>query len=229
MKKNESMIAVMQILVAAEQSLADHRINHEISARTLSKAGLDMIIKCLYADGVWWVSGLRYMLKRARNKRFIQALSDNLACETGYSGGSAHMVLLDDFIESICLKIDMNDPIYRDATKRAQQENLMLKKATEPQKAGFMLATEHIFPKMLQVIRPAVLDHYPKAIMNYIDEHIEVDADEHAIWMQESVEQIIAESEEYTSEIMEEMNNVVLSSMYPLDIAIGASSKSLIS
>ena len=113
MSTNTKMLALENILQQAENAIERHSFNSLVSGSRLTKESLDALIMQLYADGVWWVSGLRYMHARARNERFKKALADNIACETGTSGGTAHMVLLDNFVDSIGLRIDMKNPIYK--------------------------------------------------------------------------------------------------------------------
>jgi pyrroloquinoline quinone (PQQ) biosynthesis protein C len=214
------MNAIMQQIAEAEHSLKNHLITLLIEGKTLPKEALNAILKTFYADGLWWVSALGHMEKEARNPRFKQALLDNYNCETGISGNIPHLQLMENFAASIMLSIDMNDSVYTAALKRAQTENKMIKKATEPTRAGFMLATETLFPTLLQVVRPAIVQHFPMADMKYIDEHIEVDGDEHSKWMRESVEQILVQNPEYFDEVMRGVTEAIHGALFPLTNAV---------
>jgi pyrroloquinoline quinone (PQQ) biosynthesis protein C len=160
------------------------------------------------------------MHKSARNDRFKQALFDNIRCETGANGGVAHTQMAENFMSSIGLMVSMKDVVYSAAVSRALEENNFLKKATEPTRAGFMFATEALFPLMLKVVRPAIILHYPDADMQYIDEHIQVDADEHSEWMKESVKQILSSSRETFDEIITGMNFAMHGALYPFESII---------
>src|SRR3989344_4584330 len=219
LNKATALEAVNELLSSGESKILNHPIVPPINQGKLSKEVLDVILKCFYADGLWWVGALQHMHKNARNERFKKALLDNLNCETGASGGQPHMLLLNNFFESIILTADMKDYVYAQAIKRAQEENKMLRKATEPQKAGFMLATEHLFPTLLSSVRPSIIFHYPDCDMAYIDEHIEVDADEHSIWMKESVMEILHSNIEFLDEVKHGVKKAITGAIFPFKIA----------
>lgn len=214
------MKKIMDQLKSADESLRNHLIALLIESGTLPKEALLTILKCFYADGLWWVSALGHMEKEARNPRFKQALLDNYNCETGISGNTPHLKLMENFAASIMLPIEMNDLVYANALKRAQIENKMLKKATEPTRAGFMLATETLFPIILHIVRPAILHHFPMADMQYIDEHIEVDGDEHSKWMLESVEQLVTENPMLLEETLIGITEAIHGALAPFDSAV---------
>ncbi len=214
------MKKVLDTLKSADENLRNHLIALLIDSGTLPKEALIAILKCFYADGLWWVSALGYMKNEARNARFKQALEDNYNCETGISGNIPHLELMEKFAASIMLPIDMSDSVYKNALTRAQKENKMLKKATEPTRSGFMLATETLFPTILQVVRPAIICHFPMADMRYIDEHIKVDGDEHSQWMRESVEQIVSENSVLFEEVLYGMNEAIHGALAPFASAV---------
>lgn len=220
LNKETAFEAVNQILALGESTIKNHPIVLQILSGKLNKETLNVILLCFYADGLWWVSALQYMHKHTRNPRFKQALLDNLNCETGAGGGTPHMLLLNNFFESIMLSVDMKNPIYAGAIKRAQHENKILHRSTEQQRAGFMLATEHLFPTLLACVRPAIIEHYPDCDMDYIDEHIEVDADEHSIWMKESVIEILNSNIGLADEILQGMKAAEEGAFYPLETAL---------
>lgn len=225
LNKETALSAVNKILTLGESTIMNHAIVLRIREEKLPKELLNVILKCFYADGLWWVSALQYMHKYARNERFKKALLDNLNCETGTDGGIAHMLLLNNFFESIMLSADMKDSVYAKAIRRAQHENKILRRSTEAQKAGFMLVTEHLFPTLLSCVRPAIISNYPDCDMDYIDEHIEVDADEHSIWMKESVMEIIVSNLEFTNEVIQGMNEAFKGAIFPLEMALDETNK----
>lgn len=216
------MAGIMELMQKGEEALINHEVVLLTQEDALDKKILDDLIKCMYADCLWWIPALQYMLRGARNERFKKALTDNIACESGAAGNIAHTALMDSFVDSIGLKIDMNgDPVYLGGLKRAKEEMDFLKKATEPMKAGFMFATESLFPLMLQKLRLAVVAHYPNADMNYWDTHIEVDGDEHAIWMKESVREILASNLDFETEIQKGIETAIHGVIHVLDLVLG--------
>jgi pyrroloquinoline quinone (PQQ) biosynthesis protein C len=215
--QNEASIkSIDALIISGEATIRNHPVVLKIIGGILPKKILNVILLCFYADGLWWVAALQYMQQRARNPRFKKALLDNLNCETGANGGTPHMVLLDNFFESIGLIGNMKDPIYKNAIQRAQAENKMLKQATEQEKAGFMFGTEHLFPVLLNAIRPSIVYHYPNCNMGYIDEHIEVDADEHSIWMKESIIEMLNAKPECFEEIQYGIEQAMHGAFFPL-------------
>ncbi len=211
------MTSILSILDTQRQMIFNHEVVPFITMELLTRAQLDDMVKTFYADNLWWVAALQYMHKAARNDRFKQALHDNIRCETGADGGIAHTQMAENFISSIGLKVSMQDKAYNKAVTRAVEENNFLKKATEPTRAGFMLATEALFPIMLQIVRPVIVFHYPEADMQYIDEHIQVDADEHSQWMAQSVEQILTSGDEVFGEIVKGMEFALHGVLYPFE------------
>jgi len=207
-------------IVKCVRALSEHHILKIINGtdEVAARRALGIIFKSFYADGLWWVAMLRKMHKGATNKRFIQALADNIACETGTDGGTAHTQLMEDFAATINLEIDTDDPVYMTALKRAEKETSLLTDSSEAKRAGFMYGTEELFSFFLKLIRPATLRLFPNADMTYIDEHIEVDSNEHAIWMLESVGQIMEINPELFDEILSGIKESITGTMFPFNL-----------
>ena len=60
---------------------------------------------------------------------------------------------------------------------------------SEPEVAGWLLVAETLVPVMFAALRPSFVGL--GCDTRYFDEHVEVDTDEHAAWMAESVEDVL--------------------------------------
>lgn len=213
------MKKIISLLDQYCNGIKDHSVVQLLQNSLIKKESVNAILKSLYADSLWWVRALEYMESEAQNIRFRQALSDNIACETGKDGGVAHLKLMEDLIRSISLDIDMKDLVYRKTLTRAQEENKMLKGANELQRAAFMLGTETLFPSVLSLIQPVLVEHYPNADMRYVEEHIEVDSGEHSVWMMESVESMLADGGSF-DEVEFGLREAAHGAVFPFNLAV---------
>ena len=67
---------------------------------------------------------------------------------------------------------------------------------SEEQIAGWLMAAETLVPVFFALFRPAFV-RFPNVDMRYLDEHITVDADEHAQWMNEAVLALLRDESSY--------------------------------
>jgi pyrroloquinoline quinone (PQQ) biosynthesis protein C len=142
-----------------------------------------------YSDSITWIPMLAQMKGRAlKSRRLRQAIEDNIAHEAGL-GGISHVTLARDLMRS--LGIRSLEALPTDGL--AKTAGIWLTDAfaeqSEPFLAGWLLTAETLVPEMFAVMKPCYDD---LADTTYFTQHIAVDSDEHATWMAEAVDEVVA-------------------------------------
>ena len=142
-----------------------------------------------YSDSITWIPMLAQMKSRAvRSRRLRAAIEDNIGHEAGL-GGVSHVTLAAQLMRSLGVATLADFPT--DGFGRTAQ--LWLSDAfvemSEPALAGWLLTAETLVPEMFAVMKPC-FDGI--ADTTYFTHHIAVDSDEHAAWMAEAVDDVVA-------------------------------------
>ncbi|MDO8521385.1 MAG: iron-containing redox enzyme family protein [bacterium] len=186
-----SMETVRRLVEEYRGKLTCHPINDLIARRVLP---LEVIRECAaiqYVDSMLWVPMLALMKDRVESPRLQEALRANIRCETG-DAGISHLTLAQSFIRSLGIPPYFGD--YGVQSKLASHPVEIMNAATglnEAQIAGWLLVAETLVPHLFALLRPA-FEGFPEVDLRYLDEHIAVDADEHAQWMDAAVKEILA-------------------------------------
>lgn len=142
-----------------------------------------------YSDSILWIPMLAQMRGKAlRSRRLRDAIADNIAHEAGLHATS-HVQLAVELMRS--LGVTRLDALPTSVFARSAE--LWLSDAfarfAEPEIAGFLLVAETLVPVMFAALEPSF--RRLGCDTRYFTEHIAVDADEHATWMAEAVEDIL--------------------------------------
>jgi hypothetical protein len=125
--------------------------------------------------------------KAIRSRRLRTAIEDNIAHEAGL-GGTSHVTLAVELMRSLGIR-DLA-PFPTDALGKTAALWLSdaFAEVTEPALAGWLYTAETLVPEMFAIMRPC----FAGVDTSYFDHHIAVDSDEHAAWMAEAVDDVIA-------------------------------------
>lgn len=140
-----------------------------------------------YADSITWIPMLAQMKHKAlRSRRLRSAIEDNIGHEAGI-GGYSHVQLAVELMRS--LGVRSLEPYPTEALGKTAALWLSdgFAAMTEPAVAGWLYVAETLVPEMFAIMRRCFA-----ADARYFDEHIHIDADEHAQWMREAIDDVIA-------------------------------------
>lgn len=176
--------------------LADYRaqlVDHPllIAARTgkLSRETLHEFAFHQYSDSILWIPMLAQMKQMARRSpRLRKAIEDNIAHEAGI-GCTSHVHLAVALMRSLGIGELASFPTHTFARSAELWLSDRFVDQSEPEVAGWLLVAESLVPLMFEALRPSFVALGGDT--RYFDEHVEVDTDEHAAWMAESVEEIV--------------------------------------
>lgn len=177
---------IFATLATQRAQLASHPFfaAHELPTHTLHEFAFHQ-----YSDSILWIPMLAQMKGKAlRSTRLRKAIEDNIAHEAGL-GGTSHVTLAVELMRSLGIRTLEPFPTHtfaRSATLWLSDEFV---DEAEPATAGWLLVAETLVPDMFAAIEPAFARI--GANTRYFREHVAVDADEHAQWMTESVEEIV--------------------------------------
>ena len=142
-----------------------------------------------YADSITWIPMLAQMKERAlKSRRLRKAIEDNIAHEAGL-GSTSHVTLAAQLMRSLGVRgLDElpTDGIVRTASLWLTDAFAQM---SEPALAGWLLTAETLVPEMFAVMAPQFTDI---ADTTYFSEHVHIDSDEHARWMAEAVDEVVA-------------------------------------
>lgn len=178
--------------------LEQHPISDLIRAGNLPENILREFSRIQYVDSILWVPMLSLIKGKIKSPRLTRAVRENIICETGING-TPHTTLCKDFVESL------GEPtFYGDTATYAPGSSFPVEVMngmvafSEAQIAGWLMAAETLVPIFFALFRPAFAQ-IKNVDMRYLDEHIAVDADEHAQWMNEAVIELLQDEECYRS------------------------------
>jgi pyrroloquinoline quinone (PQQ) biosynthesis protein C len=172
-----SVLAEHPLLVAARNGWLDTLTLHELAYYQ-------------YSDSITWIPMLAQMKGKAlKSGRLRKAIEDNIGHEAGL-GGTSHVTLAVSLMRS--LGIDRVDGFPTTTLTKEANEWLSAEfaAATEPRIAGWLLTAESLVPLMFATVKPCY-DKIAGCDTTYFSEHVAVDADEHAEWMAEAVDEVV--------------------------------------
>jgi hypothetical protein len=126
--------------------------------------------------------------KALRSRRLRAAIEDNIGHEAGI-GGTSHVTLAAQLMRSLgvhTLTAFPTDGFARTAQLWLSDDFVEM---PEPALAGWLLTAETLVPDLFAVMKPC-FDGI--ADTTYFTHHIAVDSDEHAAWMAEAVDEVVA-------------------------------------
>ncbi len=176
--------------------IANHPIKELIQKKLISNELADEFAKLQYIDSVLWVPMLSIMKDRVTNPKLLESIKENILCESGYNHTS-HITICKNFLESLGIAPFFGQ--YSHYSELATQPVELMNSATSLNQAniaGWLLIAETLVPELFKLFRPLFV-HRKNVDLEYFDEHIEVDADEHAQWMYDSVKELIQVKENY--------------------------------
>jgi pyrroloquinoline quinone (PQQ) biosynthesis protein C len=144
-----------------------------------------------YSDSILWIPMLALMKSKAvRSARLRRAIEANIACEAGLSGVS-HVQLAVDLMRSLGSAGVDEFP----TSTFAESAGLWLSPGwsglSEAEVAGWLLVAETLVPIMFAEMK-GCFERLDACAVAYFAEHVSVDTDEHAAWMAEAVEEVVA-------------------------------------
>ncbi|HEX5060774.1 MAG TPA: iron-containing redox enzyme family protein [Kofleriaceae bacterium] len=180
---------IFEVLAGYRATLVAHPLLTAARAGELSRETLHEFAFHQYSDSILWIPMLAQMKAMARKSaRLRKAIEDNIAHEAGL-GNVSHVQLAVALMRS--LGITSLEPFPTRTFERSA--TLWLSDAfcdqSEPEVAGWLLVAESLVPLMFAALQPSFVAL--GADTRYFGEHVEVDTDEHAAWMAESVEDVL--------------------------------------
>lgn len=143
-----------------------------------------------YSDSILWIPMLSQMKSKAvRSIRLKRAIEDNIRCEAGI-GGISHITMAKDFMRSLQIKNIDEFPTETFARSASLWLSDEFEKFSEPEVAGWLLVAETLVPIMFLKMKEAYR-HLPESSLQYFEEHIDVDSEQHSAWMMEAVEDVV--------------------------------------
>jgi hypothetical protein len=169
--------------------LLEHPLLDAARRGSLSRETLHQFACHQYSDSITWIPMLAQMKAKAtRSQRLQTAIRDNIAHEAGLDGTS-HVTLAVDLLRSLGIVNLDAFPVATITDTASMWLSDGFAAMTEPAIAGWLLTAETLVPLMFAAVVPSFA---PLGDTRYFNEHIAVDADEHASWMAEAVEDVIA-------------------------------------
>jgi pyrroloquinoline quinone (PQQ) biosynthesis protein C len=168
--------------------LVEHPLLVEARAGRLPEPLLHEFAFHQLGDSILWIPMLAQMHDHARSPRLRRALADNIGHEAGLHATS-HVTLALAMIKSLgieSLRAFPTDVVTQTIELWLHEE------LEEPAVAGWLLVAESLVPILFGALLPCF--ERLGADTRYFAEHVAVDADEHATWMAEAVEEIVEAS-----------------------------------
>ena len=170
-------------------TLREHPLLVAARSGQIERTTLEQFAYYQYADSITWIPMLAQMKSKAtRSRRLRTAIEDNIAHEAGL-GSTSHVALAVGLMRSLGNRDLAGFPTAALGATAALWLSDAFAALSEPALAGWLLTAETLVPDMFAIVRPcfaAIADTH------YFDEHIAVDADEHATWMAEAVDEVVA-------------------------------------
>lgn len=176
--------------------LESHPIAKLCAKQQIPRQILNEFAKIQYVDSAFWVPMLSLIKGAVKSERLLKAVKENIICETGINA-TPHITLCKRYIESLGIMPSYGD--YQNFSKHSIapiELTLAIQDLGDPTIAGWLLAEEALVPVLFRIFRPAYA-LIKEADMGYLDEHISVDSDEHAVWMLEAVQELCVDSDSF--------------------------------
>ena len=126
------------------------------------------------------------MLRSGRRRK---AIEDNIAHEAGL-GGTSHVTLAARLMRSLGVRSLADLPTDGLASTADWLLTDEFAEMTEPMLAGWLLTAETLVPIMFAIVAPLFAG--ADTDTTYFTEHVHIDSDEHAQWMAEAVDEVVA-------------------------------------
>lgn len=172
-----------------KQTLADHGLFWAAKQNRIPDKILKEFAFHQYSDSIVWIPMLSLMKQKVVScKRLRKAIEDNICCEAGV-GGRSHVDLARTLMRSLGLKSFDRMPAKTFAKSASLWLSDEFNDFGETEIAGWLLTAETLVPMMFAAMVGSFknLD----ADVAYFTEHMDVDSDEHSVWMLESVREIL--------------------------------------
>jgi pyrroloquinoline quinone (PQQ) biosynthesis protein C len=180
------------------EGLAQHPVAQLCADGALSRKLLQEFARIQYVDSTLWVAMLSLAKGRVKHARLKRAITENILCESGHVG-TPHTTLCQRFVESLGTTAEFGDyRVYAPMTAHSVEVMNVFDRGGDGIISGWLLAAESLVPTLFSVFRPAFAQ-VPGADLTYLDEHIHVDAEEHAQWMCEAAQEISTTEEGFRS------------------------------
>lgn len=180
---------IFEALAGYRASLVAHPLLTAARAGELSKETLHEFAFHQYSDSILWIPMLAQMKAMARKSaRLRKAIEDNIAHEAGL-GNISHVQLAVALMRSLGIASLEPFPTHTFARSATLWLSDEFCDQSEPEVAGWLLVAESLVPLMFAALLPSFVAL--GADTRYFGEHVEVDTDEHAAWMAESVEDVL--------------------------------------
>jgi hypothetical protein len=180
---------IFTLLDSFRAQLLEHPLLEAARRGDLSTETLHEFAYHQYADSITWIPMLAQMKSKAtRSRRLQAAIRDNIAHEAGFDGES-HVTLAVTMMRSLGIKDVDRFPLSAITKTTSQWLTDYFAEYPEPAIAGWLLTAETLVPLMFAAMKPCF---ERLGDTRYFSEHIAIDADEHATWMAEAVDEIVA-------------------------------------
>jgi len=142
-----------------------------------------------FSDSILWIPMLAQMRTKAqRSDRLRRAIAENIAHEAGLHAAS-HVSLAVGLMRSLGIRDSSG---FREKVFSTNAGYWLSDEADameDPEIAGWLLTAETLVPDLFGAVLPSFAEI--GADTKYFDEHVEVDGDEHSVWMAESVAEVV--------------------------------------
>jgi pyrroloquinoline quinone (PQQ) biosynthesis protein C len=180
---------IFTLLDSYRTELSIHPLLVAARDRRITRPILEEFAFHQYSDSILWIPMLAQMKSKAiRSRRLRQAIEDNIAHEAGL-GTTSHVELAKLMMRSLGLRRLDGCPVEVFADSASLWLSDAFAEFAEPEVAGFLLVAETLVPLMFAEVRPCYAEL--PAETAYFDEHVRVDADEHAAWMAHAVDDVV--------------------------------------
>lgn len=174
---------------------------HPVGKLKLSREALEKFALAQYRDSRVWAGWFVTMRDLATNLVLKAALQHSLEGEIGDLGRNSHMTLCLDFIRSLGLEpssalSDGNPGIGSFAEGIIN----LIPNMNQAQICGWVVGTEDLVPSLFELFLP----HFERlggVNTRYLTEHIQVDAEDHAVQMRRGCESILASDPECIGDV----------------------------
>ncbi len=183
---------IFTVLDRYRAELAQHPLLEAARAGQIEKPILLHFAYYQYSDSITWIPMLAQMKSKAlRSRRLQRAIEDNIAHEAGL-GSVSHVALAVQLMRSLGIRTLDDFPTEGFGKTASLWLSDRFAAMSEPELAGWLLTAEDLVPRMFAVMKPCFDAIGPEVDRTYFSEHIAVDADEHAKWMAEAVDEVVA-------------------------------------
>ncbi len=170
--------------------LAKHPLIEEARTGELPTTILHEFAFHQYSDSILWIPMLAQMKSMAtQSSRLRRAIEDNIAHEAGLASTS-HVTLAVTLMRSLGIATLDAFPTQTFTHSATLWLSDAFNAMTEPELAGWLYTAETLVPDMFAAFEPCFAA--TGADTAYFREHVHVDSDEHAVWMAESIADVLA-------------------------------------